>query len=438
MPQREKMLVGGLIAVLKRAGVVDGTRRLGFDELIEIAGKYALEEPPARDGEITLTCRVCPTTHKVSVAVGWSRAPLKALAYVCSQACRDAIFAGKHNDVADPDIAKVREAHIVADLALSKISDEPDVRHTVPGSLRALDKALEELRRLSGITLPEEPIKLQVLPAEIGKPRNLDREWGGEALTDDTKRLLMAMQWGILIQNANGHRWIEADQIDLGDGKWDTRGLDCCPGPLDRLLREKGFEPVRSKCYGDFRAALATIDAALAELGEPSLLMQYEKRGGDSAWGLHSERQTCQCPDRGKHAAETGEHAAECPMWKPKADPTPPKGSALSTLCGCGAESTTVATIDKLAAELLGTTAGVHRFCAKCRDVMVARANEPAIRAQLEAAKPVCGCGAPATGMVVLEQPLALALEMELTNHVCDSCRSDVARRVQELTVDEE
>lgn len=298
----EQIAIGALIALLMRLGVIDGKRKLPFLEVIELAGKYIEQAGASKEGTLTLYCRVCSTTHDVAVVDGWSRAPIKELAYVCSQACRDEIFKGAHLTSPNHELEVVRAAHVRADKALSELLEDTGVRYAAdPEVLTRLEKELEGIRRLTGISLPEEephrPIrKLDLPPPPEGTlpPEGCKLTVLGEKeaeLDDDAKRLLMAMQWGILIQNADGHRWIEADEIKYPKSQpeegWDHHGLDCCPGPLNKLLREKDLEEVASKCYGDFRDALNGIDSGLADLGEPSLLEQYEKRGGDAAWGLH-------------------------------------------------------------------------------------------------------------------------------------------------------
>lgn len=116
-------------------------------------------------------------------------------------------------------------------------------------------------------------------------------------LSEDARRLLVAMHHGIVIQQANGHRWIEVDEIRYdgsgngpipADGKWDRVGLTDGPEPLNLRLRRAGLEEVESKCYGSVRDALDEIDAALHQLGEPPLLAQYDAMGGDVSWGFYS------------------------------------------------------------------------------------------------------------------------------------------------------
>ncbi len=109
-----------------------------------------------------------------------------------------------------------------------------------------------------------------------------------EPTSEDAKRLLSCMQYGILIQCKDGHRWIFADGIDYPNGGWDNYGLSDGPLPLNRSLREADLETVRSKCYGSIRAALDTIDEGLHRLGRPSLLEKFEKTlyGSGCHWGL--------------------------------------------------------------------------------------------------------------------------------------------------------
>ena len=132
-------------------------------------------------------------------------------------------------------------------------------------------------------------------------------------LSEDARRLLVAMHHGIVIQQADGHRWIEADEIRYegagngpipADGKWDRVGLTDGPEPLNLRLRRAGLEPIESKCYGSVRAALFEIDGALMQLGEKPLLEQYDQLGGDVAWGLAypTEHPTEKCPTCAKPA----------------------------------------------------------------------------------------------------------------------------------------
>ena len=78
------------------------------------------------------------------------------------------------------------------------------------------------------------------------------------------KRLLMAMQFGIVISHADGHRWIYSYPGDALDGY-----------RLNKLLRDKGLPEIRHKCYGTVIDALDRVDGALKALGHPTLEEHY-------------------------------------------------------------------------------------------------------------------------------------------------------------------
>ena len=109
-----------------------------------------------------------------------------------------------------------------------------------------------------------------------------------ETTPEDAKRLLSCMQYGILIQYKDGHRWIFADGIEHPNGGWDNYGLSDGLVPFNRSLREAGLDAVRSKCYGSIRDALDAIDEGLHRLGRPSLLEKFEQTlyGSGCHWGL--------------------------------------------------------------------------------------------------------------------------------------------------------
>ena len=86
---------------------------------------------------------------------------------------------------------------------------------------------------------------------------------------DMSKRLIAAMQMGILIYNQDGHRWIE------------------CVGepylPYDRdvnafiaILEEAGI-CINNKIYGSHREALFVIDEALQKAGSSTLLERFHE-----------------------------------------------------------------------------------------------------------------------------------------------------------------
>lgn len=104
--------------------------------------------------------------------------------------------------------------------------------------------------------------------------------------SDDAKRLLVCMQLGILIQHADGHRYITADAVDTDeDGGWDFYGVNEDASPLNMQLVEAGFEAMRGKQYGSLRSCLDVIDAALYKLSRPNLREMYDA-GGDMLWGF--------------------------------------------------------------------------------------------------------------------------------------------------------
>lgn len=87
------------------------------------------------------------------------------------------------------------------------------------------------------------------------------------------KRLLGAMQLGIVITHGNGHRWVYSFETDEVEGS------------LNELLCAKGKEALRHKCYGTVLDALDRVDGALKVLGKASLLGQYEADATYDAWG---------------------------------------------------------------------------------------------------------------------------------------------------------
>lgn len=80
------------------------------------------------------------------------------------------------------------------------------------------------------------------------------------------RRLLSAMQLGILIHAADGHRWIVTTAYTAHDQP-----------DLNQQLLDAGFETIRTKCYGAIDAALDTIDEALKKLGKPDLLTYFNE-----------------------------------------------------------------------------------------------------------------------------------------------------------------
>lgn len=109
----------------------------------------------------------------------------------------------------------------------------------------------------------------------------------------DAQRLLSCMQLGIVIQHANGHRYIEADGVPGCEGPEDepeSYGISDGPPPLNWQLKQAGEPPIRSKQYGSLRDCLDVIDTALRVLGQSTLLERYTKGDafgrGDAAWGL--------------------------------------------------------------------------------------------------------------------------------------------------------
>ncbi len=96
--------------------------------------------------------------------------------------------------------------------------------------------------------------------------------------SDDAKRLLVAMHHCILIQTADGHRWLTTDASEVG-----IEG----PPSLDSRLEAVGLPTVHAKVYGSFREALDRVDAAFRSLGDKTLLEQYVDLGGDETWGIY-------------------------------------------------------------------------------------------------------------------------------------------------------
>lgn len=86
------------------------------------------------------------------------------------------------------------------------------------------------------------------------------------------KRLLSAMQYGIIITHGDGHRWIYSADTDENES-------------LDSALHDIGLPSIRSKCYGSVVDALNRVDGALKVLGRPSLLEAYENQSSYNAWG---------------------------------------------------------------------------------------------------------------------------------------------------------
>lgn len=87
------------------------------------------------------------------------------------------------------------------------------------------------------------------------------------------KRLLSAMQYGVLITHGDGHRWIYTFETDEFEES------------LNYSLRKLGKPVIRSKCYGNINDALDRIDGALKVLGYPSLLERFENDSSYEAWG---------------------------------------------------------------------------------------------------------------------------------------------------------
>ncbi len=104
---------------------------------------------------------------------------------------------------------------------------------------------------------------------------NYENELKQDIITDTTcKRLLGAMQFGIIITHGNGHRWIYSMNVD-----------ECDQGSLNYQLRAKGKPVIREKCYGTVIDALDRVDGALKVLGRASLLEQFESDVTWDAWG---------------------------------------------------------------------------------------------------------------------------------------------------------
>lgn len=92
-------------------------------------------------------------------------------------------------------------------------------------------------------------------------------------IDDLSKRLLSAMQLGIGVYSADGHRWITQYSAGEIEEHW-----------LDTHLVDKNLSPVRSKVYGSVFEALDRIDGALKAIGEPTLLEQFNRY--PEAWGF--------------------------------------------------------------------------------------------------------------------------------------------------------
>ena len=78
------------------------------------------------------------------------------------------------------------------------------------------------------------------------------------------KRLLSAMQLGVIITHGNGHRWLYSYPHDENEAS------------LNEQLVNAGHPMMRSKCYGTVADALDRVDGALKVLGQPSLLESFE------------------------------------------------------------------------------------------------------------------------------------------------------------------
>ena len=77
------------------------------------------------------------------------------------------------------------------------------------------------------------------------------------------KRLIVAMDLGIMFRAEDGHIWIESDNGESGFEMLFTR-----------LLSEFGIE-LNNKIYGGILEALDTIDECFRMMWKPSLLEQY-------------------------------------------------------------------------------------------------------------------------------------------------------------------
>jgi len=103
----------------------------------------------------------------------------------------------------------------------------------------------------------------------------IEIETGPDIINDRTcKRLLSAMQYGVVITHGDGHRWIYCVDTDENEGT-----------NIDEALRKAGKPVMRSKCYGSVIDALNRVDGALKVLGWPSLMEAYEADASYNAWG---------------------------------------------------------------------------------------------------------------------------------------------------------
>lgn len=80
------------------------------------------------------------------------------------------------------------------------------------------------------------------------------------------KRVLSAMQIGVFIQAADGHRYIRVTDWDINDGP-----------SLNEQLAHFGLPSIQGKCYGNLGEALDAIDQALKNLSRPSLLSDFKE-----------------------------------------------------------------------------------------------------------------------------------------------------------------
>jgi hypothetical protein len=242
VPERERILVGALIAVLIKDGVLDRTKKYSFDAVIEHAGAYVNDEPlpgetvppparkmvadaraevlagiktirersshqldvsawltavvslfepvagdaanclegyssndiydlageietllaiaaPPEDG-IELDCRICGAKAKPALP-GWQRAPIKELAYLCSQECRDAIFSGAHMHKPDPERLAARELLVKIDEGIGHMADD-----LPSGRSRQAYAGVLELAKLLGVSLEEPNLDPRPSPEE--------------------------------------------------------------------------------------------------------------------------------------------------------------------------------------------------------------------------------------------------------------------------------
>lgn len=97
----------------------------------------------------------------------------------------------------------------------------------------------------------------------------------GENLVNDRtcKRLLSAMQYGVIITHGDGHRWIYSYATDESDLSLNDR------------LHDAGHPAMRNKCYGSVVDALDRVDGVLKILKLPSLMETYEAGASYDAWG---------------------------------------------------------------------------------------------------------------------------------------------------------